>query len=201
MDRWTRLRSFAALVCICRAARSGLVSHGPRHTPHARVLCWGSAGAARLCRGVSGGWCAAQGGPCAAVRAVRGQTGVSRGENARPAHAVAALRSRLVPPPRPRAWGTHCFLCATPHSPAHFVGCAAREAGAGSWVRKGSRARAAQVAVDHRCASPCVRAIVGLTGVSGERRAPWSPSGESAERRRGSAASRGRLVWLSPRPR
>ena len=201
MDRWTRLRSFAALVCICRAARSGLVSHGPRHTPHARVLCWGSAGAARLCRGVSGGWCAAQGGPCAAVRAVRGQTGVSRGENARPAHAVAALRSRLVPPPGHERGGPTVF-CAPRHTARRTLwGVQLVRQGLGAGVRKGSRARAAQVAVDHRCASPCVRAIVGLTGVSGERRAPWSPSGESAERRRGSAASRGRLVWLSPRPR
>ena len=48
-----------------------------RHTQ--RDARMGPVARRRAC--LSRGWCAAQGGPCAAVRAVRGQTGVSQSEN------------------------------------------------------------------------------------------------------------------------
>ena len=69
------------------------------------------------------------------------------------------LRHGATSSPRPRAWGTRC-VCA-PHSPAHFVGCAAREAGlgAGGWERREPARDAVLEAVSAGCPSPsvCVR--------------------------------------------
>ena len=107
-------------------------------------------------------------GPCAAAGAVC--VGMARGcreAKKRVPHACRCGRgSRLAP--RPRARGNPLCVCA-PHSPAHFAGCAAREAGAGSGVRERREpARdATRAAVDHRILV-CVRPP-GWRG-----RAPWS---------------------------
>ena len=89
--------------------------------------------------------------------------------------------SRLVPPGHERR-ATHC-VCA-PHSPAHFAGFAAREAGAGSGgcgregsphaTRRGRRWATA-------CAAPCA-CVRRAGGVS----APWS---QRDARRRSATAS------------
>ena len=85
--------------------------------------------------------------------------GVSRGGKAR------AARVPLRPWKRPRP--TVC-VCA-PHSPAHFVGRAAREAGAGSGVRERREPARAARAVPSASASSCV--CVRSPGWRGERRA------------------------------
>ena len=67
-------------------------------------------------------------------------------------------------PPRPRARGNHC-VCA-PHSPAHFAGCAAcgAEAGSGARERREPARDATWAAVGHRmCSAVCVRSP-GWTG-------------------------------------
>ena len=90
------------------------------------------------CMPLGKGGCAAQGGP--EGRVCGHGEGVSRGGKARAAR--VPLRPWKPPRPRPRARGNPLCVCA-PHSPAHFAGCAAREAGAGSGVRarRASRAR------------------------------------------------------------
>ena len=75
-----------------------------------------------------------QGGPCAAARAVCGQARGCREVKTRAAR-VPLRPSGAASSPRPRARGNPLCACA-PHSPAHFAGCAAREAGAGSVVRE-----------------------------------------------------------------
>ena len=147
-----------ASMCVCYAGAKTR-SASPRRSPRASGR--------RAC--LSGGWvCGAGWAMCSCEAACVGMArGCREEKNACRARAVAALRSRLVPPATSGA--THC-VCA-PHSPAQAVGCAAREAGAGSggWERREPARDAARAAVDHRMRSAvCVRSP-GWRG-----RAPWS---------------------------
>ena len=117
----------------------------------------GRASGPRACR--SGGWvcgagwamCSCEGRVCVGMA-----WGVSRGGKAH-ATRVPLRPSGAASSPTPRAWAT--TVCA-PHSPAQAVGCAAREAGAGSGARE-RREPARDVtwaAVGHRmCSAVCVR--------------------------------------------
>ena len=91
---------------------------------------------------------------CVCVWAWRG--GVARLKSACRTRAVAAVEAASSPPATSAGQPTVC-VCA-PHSPAHFAGCAAREAGAGSGARERREpARdATWAAVDHRILV-CVR--------------------------------------------
>ena len=138
-------------------------------TPHTPGCFVGAARGRRGCRGVhvsrEGG--AAQGGPRGAVRLCVG--GCRETKNARPARAVAALRSRLVPP----ATSVGDPLFCAPHSPAHFAGVQLVRQGLGAGCERGAERALRRwrwtTAAQRRV---CVRSPG--SGVSGERRAPWS---------------------------
>ena len=120
----------------------------------------------------SGGWvCGAGCGPCAAARlrvCGHGVGGVAKAKNACRTRAVAAVEA--ASPPATSAGQPTVCVCA-PHSPAHFAGCAAREAGPGAGVgEKGARTRhsAGGSGPPHPRVCACDRR-------AGGGRAPWSP--------------------------
>ena len=116
------------------------------------------------------GLCSCLGGPRGAVRLCVG--GCRETKNARPARAVAALRSRLVPP----ATSVGDPLFCAPHSPAHFAGVQLVRQGLGAGCERGAERALRRwrwtTAAQRRV---CVRSPG--SGVSGERRAPGA-SGE-----------------------
>jgi hypothetical protein len=217
MDSWTRLRSVAALMCICRAARSGLVGHGPV-TPHTPGCFVGAARGRRGCRGVhvsleggvrcrvghsgrarvSGGWCAAQAGPCAAVRlcvwAWRG--GVAKAKSACRTRAVAAVEAASSPPPA-TSGATHCVCVRhTARRTLRGVQLARQGLGAGCG-REGSphALRGQSLPPPHPRVCACDRR-------AGGGRAPWSQRDASSQRNRkfadgGVTSGRKSSNWVS----
>ena len=93
--------------------------------------------------------------------AVCGQAWVSRGENACRARAVAALRSRLVPP----ATSVGNPLCVRHTARRTLRGVQLVRKGLGAGCGEEGRCDAPQAAVDYRMRSVvCVRATAGLEG-------------------------------------
>ena len=143
-------------------AGSGCESvQGRRHAPgcagHARCGRRGWRGVARVSVAAM---CGAGWAICSCEGRVWTDGGVAR---RKPPSSVTARRARavaVVVPPRPPGDDRAGRCVCAPHSPAHFVGCAAREAGAGSggWERREPARDAPQAAVDRRmCSAVCVR--------------------------------------------
>ena len=143
-------------------AGSGCESvQGRRHPPgcagHARCGRRGWRGVARVSVAAM---CGAGWAICSCEGRVWTDGGVAR---RKPPSSVTARRARavaVVVPPRPPGDDRAGRCVCAPHSPAHFVGCAAREAGAGSggWERREPARDAPQAAVDRRmCSAVCVR--------------------------------------------
>ena len=134
-------------------------------TPHTPGCFVGAARGRRGCRGVSGGWCAAQGGPCAVVRlcvwAWRG--GVTRRKSARRVRAGATL----VPPRPPgheRGGPAVCvFVRHTARRRLWGVGAACEEA-AGKRRASPVRRYTAGGGPPPAQRRMCVRAFAGLRG-------------------------------------
>lgn len=150
--------SLRVCVCVCMCASMCVCYDGaknaqrkPTEVPRAsgRRACLSG----RVVCGAGWAMCSCEG------RAWTGE-GVSRGEKT--PRACRCGPTEPLRPPRPRA-GQPTVFCA-PHSPAQAVGCAAREAGAGSggWQRREARTRRSAGGGGPPHAQRRVRAFAGL---------------------------------------